>query len=65
MLRKYCQLSYLQKIYLENDWLNTYNYSNNNKEQFEEFCIRYRSFEFDNLLEDKYKYKNILLKEVV
>jgi len=55
-----CLCKSLHKLYHD-----TYNYSNNNKEQFEEFCIRYRSFEFDNLLEDKYKYKNILLKEVV
>jgi len=32
--------------------------------EFENFKQRYYNFEFDNLLEDKYKYKNVLLKEV-
>jgi len=30
--------------------------------EFEEFCIKYKNFEFDDLLEDKYKYKKILNK---
>jgi len=54
-----CLCKSLHKLYHD-----TYNYSNNNKEQFEEFCIRYRNFEFDDLLEEKYKYCNIKLKEV-
>jgi len=28
--------------------------------EFEEFCIKYKNFEFDYLLEDKYKYINVL-----
>lgn len=32
--------------------------------EFKEFCDKYRNFEFDYLLEDKYKYKNCVLKGV-
>jgi hypothetical protein len=32
--------------------------------EFEEFTQRYKNFEFDDLLEDKYKYCNVKLKEV-
>ena len=32
--------------------------------EFLEFSKRYQNFEFDDLLEEKFKYKNIILKEV-
>jgi hypothetical protein len=54
-----CLCKPLHKIFHDN-----YNYSNNTSEQFEEFTERYYNYEFDNLLEDKYKYKNVILQKV-
>jgi len=36
----------------------------NNENQFNEFINKYKNFEFDEFLDDKYKYKNFLLKGV-
>jgi hypothetical protein len=38
---------------------NIYGYTNNTVDQFKEFEIRYFSFEFDDLLDDNYKFVNI------
>lgn len=43
----------------------TYGYINNNKEQFIEFSNKYKNYEFDDLLENKYKYCNALLREII
>jgi hypothetical protein len=41
---------------------NIYSRFNNTEEQLNEFKQRYIDFEFDNLLEDKYKYRNVSRK---
>lgn len=41
-----------------------YGYSNNTTEDFSDFCKKYRNYEIDDLLEDKYKYCNIIFGKV-
>jgi len=50
-----CIINSLHVIFHKN-----YGFGRNTPEQFEEFTQRYKNFEFDYLLDDNYKYCNVL-----